>query len=550
MSNVVETHIACPECGSSDARSIYKNDKGELWSVCFACPEEKRNRKVKDGEYAATESDNANYKHNHAKAKPMEMAESWAKAKSVSIPSRSITGESCNRYLVRVVNDRVLFPYFNADGILVGFKHRGLDSKDFLFDGTLKDTQLFGQKLFNKGGRYITITEGEYDAIAAYQMLGPKSSVISIKAGAQSALNDCKAQFEWLDSFENIILAFDADEEGQKAAKKIAELFLGKCKIVKLDPALKDSNGYLLAGKKDEFTKLWWDAEPYTPDGIIAGNTLLEQLKKKPVAAAFDYPYGGVNELTFGIRYGELVTVTAGSGLGKSQFLKEILYHILRHSNDNIGGLFLEESVDRSALGIMSLAANKPLHLPNTEYTEEEFDTSFKNTLGTGRIFFYDHFGSTSVDNIVARVRYMAKGLGCKVIFLDHISIVVSAQENGDERKAIDEIMTKLRMLVQETKIALIVVSHLKRPSDKGHEEGAATSLAQLRGSGSIAQLSDIVLSLERNGQAEDETERHTTKVRVLKNRFSGLTGPAGLCYYDKHTGRMTETFEVDSEPL
>jgi twinkle protein len=155
----------------------------------------------------------------------------------------------------------------------------------------------------------------------------------------------------------------------------------------------------------------------------------------------------------------------------------------------------------------------------------------------------FDHFGSTGVDNIISRVRFMAKALGCKFIFLDHVSIVVSSQENGDERKALDEIMTKLRMIVAETGVCLFAVSHLKRPDTKGHEEGAATSLSQLRGSGSIGQLSDLVIGLERNGQAEDLAERHTTRVRVLKNRFSGLTGPACSLYYDKLTGRMTETF-------
>jgi twinkle protein len=256
------------------------------------------------------------------------------------------------------------------------------------------------------------------------------------------------------------------------------------------------------------------------------------------------YPYLGLNSLTYGVRHGELVTITAGSGLGKSQFLREIVYHILQNSEENIGLMFLEESVKKTAKSIMSLAANKPLHLPDVETTDHELRTAFDNTLGTGRIYLFDHFGSTSVDNIVNRVRFMAKALNCKYIVVDHISIIVSSQENGDERKSIDEIMTKLRMLVQETGISLFVVSHLKRPDTKGHEEGAATSLAQLRGSGSIGQLSDIVIGLERNGQSEDIKERHTTRVRVLKNRFSGLTGPACSLYYDKITGRMTETFE------
>jgi twinkle protein len=176
--------------------------------------------------------------------------------------------------------------------------------------------------------------------------------------------------------------------------------------------------------------------------------------------------------------------------------------------------------------------------------TDEERKDAFDATLGTDRVFLFDHFGSTGVDNIVARVRYMAKGLGCKYIVLDHVSIVVSAQANGDERKALDEIMTRLRMLVQETGIALFVVSHLKRPDGKGHEEGAASSLSQLRGSGSIAQLSDMVLGLERNGQAEDEETRNTTHVRVLKNRFCGITGKANELAYSHSTGRMLEKEE------
>jgi len=260
-------------------------------------------------------------------------------------------------------------------------------------------------------------------------------------------------------------------------------------------------------------------------------------------AADCFYPWKGLNDITYGIRAGELVTFTAGSGLGKSQTLREIVWHLLQNSSDNIGLMFLEESVRKTSLSMMSLAADLPMHLPTTMVSDAIRKDAFEKTLGTGRLYFFDHFGSTAIENIVNRVKYMAKGLGCKYVFLDHLSIIVSSQDNGDERKAIDEIMTKLRMLVQETNIALIIVSHLKRPSDKGHEEGAATSLAQLRGSAAIAQLSDMVVSLERNGQADDPIERNTTKVRVLKNRYSGQTGPACSLLYNKDTGRM---FEID----
>ncbi len=172
--------------------------------------------------------------------------------------------------------------------------------------------------------------------------------------------------------------------------------------------------------------------------------------------------------------------------------------------------------------------------------------TDFDATVGTGIVYMFDHFGSNSIDNIVSRVRFLAKGLDCKYIIIDHISIIVSDQSHGDERRALDEIMTRLRTLVQETGVSMIVVSHLRRPDGKGHEEGAATSLSQLRGSASIGQLSDIVIGLERDAQNDDPEVRNTTRIRVLKNRFSGITGPCCDLRYDVDTGRLTEVKSDD----
>ena len=128
-------------------------------------------------------------------------------------------------------------------------------------------------------------------------------------------------------------------------------------------------------------------------------------------------------------------------------------------------------------------------------------------------------------------------------VFLDHLSILVSGQEdNGDERKSIDILMTKLRSLVEETGIGLLLVSHLRRPSgDRGHEDGREVSLSHLRGSASIAHLSDSVIALERNQQADDDIEANTTTIRVLKNRYTGDTGVACYLHYDGKTGRMTQ---------
>ena len=528
VGQALKQHQPCDDCGSSDALAIYEDH-----TYCFACG------KVNWTDYREKPKPNLTKVENKmTNVHDLEYA---------SVADRGLTRNTCLDYGIGIKAGSYYFPYYDEKQSLVAYKKRQVANKQFSTEGQWTQGTLFGQQLFEKGGKYVTITEGEFDAAAAYQMLGSRYPVVSVRNGAASAPSDCKANYEWLSSFETIVICFDNDEPGREAANKVAEVFGTKAKIFKGTSNLKDSCDYLSQEKQKDFVDGWWKAERYTPDGIIDGSSLWELVKQPVEKADVMYPYLGMNELTYGIRTGELITITAGSGLGKSQFLREIVYHILNNSDQNIGLLFLEESVRKTAKSLMSLDVNKPLHLPDTEATEDELRRSFDRTVGSGRVYLFDHFGSTSVDNIINRVRYMAKALDCKYIFVDHVSIIISSQEHGDERKALDEIMTKLRMIVQETGIALFCVSHLKRPEGKGHEEGSATSLSQLRGSGSIGQLSDLVIGLERNGQAEDIKERHTTRVRVLKNRYSGITGPACALYYDRMTGRMTETFEANT---
>ena len=517
-------HIACDHCGSSDANALYTDGH----TYCHKC-----GKVVSE----AANEDRERWKEEFNRAKAMKTT-----GEVKPIPDRRITRDTCDYYKVTQTDAKHIYPYTDEAGLYVASKVRTVANKTFAVEGQWGKTTLFGQSLFNKGGKYVTLVEGELDALAAFQMLGSKWPVVSVKNGAQSALKDCKASYEWLDTFENIVICFDDDEPGKKASAEVAELFGSKSKIVKHIEGCKDACDYLVDGKTVSFVNNWWKAETYVPDGIVDASTLWELVSTPEPTPEAIYPYKGLNELLYGFRQSELITVTAGSGLGKSQFLREILHHILKTTSWNIGGLFLEESLRKTAQSIMSISANKKLHLPDTQVSADELKDAFEDTIGTGRIFLFDHFGSTSEENILSRIKYLAKGLDCKIVFLDHLSIIISGQDLGDERKAIDNMMTKLRTLVQDVGITLIVVSHLKRPNgNQGHEDGQAVSLSQLRGSGAIAQLSDAVITLERNSMSDDPIERHTTKVAVAKNRYSGLTGPACELRYDLFTGRMNE---------
>ena len=465
-----------------------------------------------------------------------------------SIPDRRLSEGTCRHFGVTVefdTNGQITkhhYPYCDKDtGEPIGSKVRLVPTKGFSCTGSTKNAGLFGQQVCKGNGRYITITEGELDALSVYEMFGQKYDVVSIRSGSGSAAKEIKENLEWLESYETIVLCFDNDKPGQKAVEDVRDIFSpNKLKIVKLP--LKDASDMLVNGKVQEFVRAWWDAKTYRPDGIVAGEETWDALVAQRNIRSVPYPWEGLNELTRGHRLGELVTITSGSGMGKSQLIREIEHDLLSRTTENIGVLALEEGIDRTALGIMSVEANKPLHLEE-DLEEDIIRPYWERTLGSGRYYLYDHWGSTGTENLLSRIRYMSRALDCRYIVLDHLSIVVSSQENGDERKAIDEIMTKLRTLVAETGICMFIVSHLRRVSGTAHEDGGKISLQDLRGSQSIAQLSDIVIGLERDQQADDPDVRNTTTVRVLKNRYTGETGPACYLKYDKTTGRM---YEID----
>ena len=472
------------------------------------------------------------------------------------ITERKITKETAEKFNTKVTKDgtvttKHIYQYFDTNGNHVANKIRNTSDKNMWSEGSIQEATLFGQNLFSSGGKYITITEGEVDAMSAYQLMGSKWASVSVKTGAGGALRDCKIAFEYLDSFENIVISFDMDKQGRESANRVAQLFSpNKCKIMSME--YKDANEYLKIGKSQAFNQAWWSAQPYTPSGIMNLQQLGSSLFTEEYCETCLFPWHKMNDKTYGMRTGELITFTSGAGMGKSSIMRELMHHLLRNTKDNIGILALEESVKNTAFNIMSVEANARLYIKEvrSKYEQEQLEEWQQQTVGTGRFFAFDHFGSISNDEILARVRYMAQALDCKWIFVDHLSILVSGQEEGDERKSIDVLMTKLRSIVEHTGIGLLLVSHLRRPTgDAGHENGKEITLSHLRGSASIAHLSDSVIGLERNQQAEDEDSANTTTVRILKNRYTGDTGIATHLYYNKDTGRLTEVdnpFEVE----
>ena len=540
----VKYHLPCPLCGGSDPVSV--DEKGH--GYCFSCNTHIKN--YKEGESPTDVTDFKTYQRNSMNS---------LEGNFVELTDRNISLNTAKKYGVKaVVNSsnvpiKHMYPYYIANEI-AGTKIRS-NTKEFSWEGSPKGTGLFGQQLFQDGGKFVTIVEGECDAMAAYELLGSKWPVVSLKNGAAGAVKDVKENLEFLEKFDSVVISFDNDKAGKDAARRVARVLRpGKAKILTLPDDFKDANDVLKQGKHQTYVNSWWAAKIYTPTGVINVSENKSKFHNRVKKESIPYPWDGLNKKLYGLRQGELVLLTGGTGLGKSSVTREIEHWLIKSTKDNVGVIALEEDYTRTVDGILSIEANARLYIDQEreKFSEEQLDTYFDNVYGgknKDRVWIHAHFGSNDIEEIFSKLRYMIVGCNCKWIVVDHLHMLVSALAEGDERRTIDNIMTRFRSLVEETGAGLILVCHLRRvDGNKGHENGIETSVSHIRGSQSIAQLSDCILSLERNQQADDEEEANTTKIRVLKSRYTGDVGVASYLLYDRDTGRLSEVDPDDDD--
>jgi twinkle protein len=232
--------------------------------------------------------------------------------------------------------------------------------KEFEFAGSPGKAPLYGQWLWSGGGKMLTITEGEIDALSVSQAQGNKWPVVSVPNGAQGAVKAIEKAFEYVSSFDRVNIWFDNDEPGIKAAKAVADILPpGKAFIVKAD--LKDANEYLKASRGGEIVNLIWRAEPHRPDGIVAGSEITLEALREAVAKGYTLPYPQLSSALHGLRKRELTLLTAGSGIGKSTLAREIAYHLHQEHGLTIGNVYLEESKEKTAQGYIAIHNDVPL---------------------------------------------------------------------------------------------------------------------------------------------------------------------------------------------
>ena len=536
---VARYHQPCPDCGSSDARTIFK-DGG---SFCHSC---KSTSKVGEDLSRPT---------------PKLSKGTWLKTEEIEnfavrgSKERGVTKAVCEFFGIKTgFNDEgevqyKCYPYVKTDGQTT-YKVRRLP-KDFQWSNGAG--HLFGKSLFSPTGKRLVICEGEEDVLAVAQAALTKWNKIYpvIGLSSASAVENLVESLEWIRGFKEVVLLLDNDEAGKTAlARALKIVGVDKAKIPTYLPDCKDASDVLVKHGAEALNQIIWDAAPYTPSGIITKEPLWNALVNFNNIPSIEYPpcLSGVNAKTKGMRLGEIALYVSGTGSGKSSLIREIIYHLLKTTEDRIGLIALEEAPAESARKLSGLALNRN---PAAEEIEiNDLKVGFDEVFGDDRVVVLDHQGSLTDDSIVDLLEYMCL-IGCKYLFIDHLTILISEGVDGlSGLEAQDKTMNDLLRIVKRHDVHIGLVSHLRKTQTAGgksFEDGKMPTLDDIRGSGSTKQISMDVIAFARNMNSEDELERNTIKIAVLKCRHTGLTGPAGGAIYDFKTGRLNP---VDVEPF
>jgi twinkle protein len=391
----------------------------------------------------------------------------------------------------------------------------------------------------------VIVVEGEQDVLAAWELLqsrGKDWNVVSIPNGAnEEGVLDKQtlSSLEWIASHPGVCLALDADKPGKATAKALAEALVSQTevKIANLSPR-KDTADYWEAGDVAGWFKAINGAQTYRPEAVVEGCDIDVEVLMTPKEPGIELPYPKLQRMTWGLRKGEITLLTAGSGIGKSTWVRELSYNLALNRH-KVAMIALETQMEDVARMFVAMDNNVPAHklmfnpkcIPREQYIAST-DKLFKSN----QMHFFKHWGSIQAAVLRQKMHYFAKVLGVDFIILDHVSMTVAGTDTNDERKDIDVLFEGMTQVVNETGVGILPIIHLKRVQGKKFNKGDEVELTDLRGSAGAEQMSFNVWALERNQQGET---KDLVKIRVLKNRLLGFTGEADTLRYDHDTGRL-----------
>ncbi len=448
-------------------------------------------------------------------------------------------------------NGNTVFPYRDDNDVLLTVKYRPAhritkgsgESKTWAQKGA--DTS---QVLFNMNrcspDYPLVICEGEFDCLAVYE--AGYHNVVSIPSGA-TGLQFIDRCFDWLSQFEELILAGDNDEPGQKFNQQATtRLGAWRCKTVVFPDGRNDCNEVLYYDGKEALMSLIRDAHETPIPSVVDIMTV-----KAADLALMDGIETGIAPLDAAlgkIYYSTITLVSGKAASGKSSLISSIICHCM--DEGNVVFLYsaeLNAATNRSWLDYIFAGPRHVLSSMSskgTPFYRVESDVSDKiSTHYGGKCFLYKDGASPNIDDLIRTSEDVVRRYDCKLLVFDNLMTITS----GDEEELVSQknIMTKLTAFAVKYNVAVILVLHLRKEA-----AGTTVTLDSLSGTAKLGNLAHRSITLERirpdDKATPDALKNMDLKISILKDRMRGKTDVIGVWYDEMSRRFYTSPEELD----
>ncbi len=262
--------------------------------------------------------------------------------------------------------------------------------------------------------------------------------------------------------------------------------------------------------------------------GSVLSNAMkeIEEMQEQSGISGVPSGYASIDKYTLGWQKSNLIILGARPSVGKTAFALNILRNAAVDNNMPVAIFSLEmsalELVKRLMTTESGLAAEKikgAEKLSQNDWEQLHYSTK---ALAKAPLYIDDTPG-ISVMEFRTKAKRLVKSKGVRFIIVDYLQLMQGPAElRGMREQEVAAISRTLKATAKELEIPIMALSQLSRNSVQRTNSNNSPMLSDLRESGSIEQVADIVLFVHRPdaiGLGDTVEDREYTEIIIAKNR-------------------------------
>lgn len=425
-----------------------------------------------------------------------------------------------------------VFPFLR-DGELVNAKSRNIAEKRDMRQSPGAEPCLFGWHLIDPKARTVVIAEGEIDAMTLHQAA---IASLSVNQGAGSH-QWIESDWERLERFSEILIAFDDDEPGRKGAREVANrLGIERCKLLTFQ-GHKDANEALMAGwQPADFREALMHAQPLDPDELVSIASYRAQVLALFYPAQDDghnpvLRIGHTDHDWFEFRPGEFSVWTGINGHGKSLMNNQVLLGLMAQG-ERVCVFSGEMPAAQQLKRVVKQATG--LDRPTPAYINAVADWV------QDRMWLFAVTGTATLDRLLQVFAYGAKRYGIRHFVIDSLMMLGDVPEDGAGAfSAQKAAVQKISAFAKQHGAHVHLIAHPRKAGD----ESKAPGKLDVSGSSRITDAADNVFSVwSARKEDGDEDDKPDALLELHKQRNGDVQHRKLWLWFNRAAQQYTTT--------